>query len=217
MIQNSKYLLLTVLCLLFAGCSSYNVAIDAIGQKKGLYYVIKPLKEDASSLVFEEFCTYFDKGLLAAGFVKAQNEDNADIVIFADYHVGDGKVVTSSYESPVYGTLGGGYVSTSDGGVVYSPIYGVVGYSNTIRSDIIYVNMLSLSAVNKKIFVETKQKKEEWAIKITCTTYNNDLRKLMPTLVYAAFPYFGKNTGGILDLSLSEDSEKTRSLLMGKP
>jgi hypothetical protein len=183
------------------------------------HFVLLPASKDVdpSDLEFQEYCRYVYTALTKDGFEPAKTMDDADVIIFMGYGIGNPQNQTYSYALPVFGQTGvassnttgtvnsyGGY-STYNGTTTYSPTYGVTGYQTVVGSRTTYFRYLTLDALDLAEYRATKGIIPLWKMTVTSTGSTNDLRLIMPVLVAASQPYLATNTDHKIRVELSTD------------
>ncbi|HOG18467.1 MAG TPA: hypothetical protein PLB96_14090 [Syntrophales bacterium] len=127
-----KIILVSVLAVL-VGCAlgpMYRVKIDSISglstATKKTYILLPGVKDvEPNDLQFKEYSSYVERALSSAGYVRAENPQNANIAVFLSYGIGDPKDHQYSYSLPVWGQTG--VASSTTYGTISS--YGSSGVS----------------------------------------------------------------------------------------
>lgn len=134
---------LVALCALLSGCVGYTVGVSGFTDPAyagGHSYWLLPGKKGVTDddLEFREYGVHVRRGLSQAGFTESSTIEQADLVIFLSYGIGDTKEHNHSYSLPIYGQTGGGtasfrgttysgYGSATTYGTIYQqPQFGVV-------------------------------------------------------------------------------------------
>jgi hypothetical protein len=225
--------IIVIVALVVASCSTvpeYSVNVSSLARsdsenKKS--YVLLPGSKDVSpdDLQFQEYKNYVQRGLGSRGFVQNEKIENADIVIFLTYGISDPQSQTHSYSAPVWGQTGysgatttGSYTSYGSGYGSYSanttltPTYGVTGYTPQIETVTTFSRWLMLAGYDANSLVKDKKMEQVWKTSVVSTGSSGDLRRVMPVMVTTSWPYWGKNTGEAVSLSISEDDPSIQSL-----
>jgi hypothetical protein len=177
----------------FSGC--YAVKVDSIslqgmdqGQRK---YLIGPAVEGVSlsDLTFIEFSRYIDAALSEHGYVKSANPAEADLGILVSYGTGTPRTEISVHDG---GKLKTGLVSST-----------------------VYDRFLILAAYDLNAFRITKQEIQLWKTIITSSGSSDDLRTVIPYLVFAAKPYLGGNTGKRVKVILLNGDKRVKNFVEG--
>ena len=231
--KQSIGLCLIALILINWGCARSNIyliEVDSYSANKrtaNLKYILLPSDKDtsASDLKFQEYARYVHHALADEGFIKASSVDDADIVIFFAHGVGEPKehVVTSSV--PVYGRKGikssktQGRVDVLGNTATYSEDttyqrggIGIIGYRSKKSRITTYKRFLMLEAYDLNMIRKTKTVKSLWRTEVTSSGASDDYRLVLPFLLKASRPYFGKSTGRKVKVTLSEDDEDVAKL-----
>lgn len=213
------YLLLLYL-LLSACTTAYVVRVDGIAgdaPPTGLKsYVIASNMQgiDTTDLYFREFSELLTPHLAALGLSPASDADHADLVIFLNYGISGGENVFYTRERPDYRLIGGETItwretSTDSSGNrtvvihdVHVPLqYHYMGVVTETAAAVVYTGFFSLEARA----AGDEQTPPLWQLTVKCTSDHNDLRQLMPMMTRAAGPWFGRNTGRELRLTVVPD------------
>jgi hypothetical protein len=147
----NRALFLTLLfafsAVVISGCAAtpprYGVSVSALSSPEAANaksYVLGPADENVSpdDLQFREFAEQVDRALATAGFVKVDNEERADALIFMQYAISEPKESLYSYAVPIFGQTG--IASSSTYGSVNSYGSGYGTYSANRGCNILSVN-----------------------------------------------------------------------------
>lgn len=213
--------LLILAFLPLAACTTgYNIRVDGIAGDtvsvgSGRYFIASNMQNiDESDLYFREFAALLDPPLQAIGLTAASGQEQADMVIYLNYGISGGENVYYSYERPYYQLIGGETVTwretrTDSGGnktvvtgTVHVPLqYHFVGTVREMETAVVYTGFFSLEA--RKAGKEAQKQPALWQLTVKCTSWDNDLRRLMPMMTDTAAPWFGKNTGRELSFTVA--------------
>ena len=222
-------LILPVIAIIFlASCAGMvNVKVDSIKGKnvaeKG--YTLLPAKEELRGLEFNEYARYIHKGLEARGYINVDDIKSSDLTIFVDFGISEPNTYTSTTSIPQWGQTGvtssyttgsintyGGFGSYS-GTTNYIPSYGITGYMPVTSKQTSYTRFLTLVAVDNNEWKKKDKSTEElWKTSVLSDGSSGSLRRVMPAMVAAAYPHFGKNTGQQITIEISEDDDKIKSI-----
>jgi len=218
-----------LLCIfMLSSCATtkpkFHVSVDSISapgvEKK--HYLLLPGNKDvkADDLQFKEFATYVHRALTKQGFVPAESFEEADVVIFLMYGIGDPQEHQFAYSIPTWGQTGvassqttgtmssfGNYGSYSET-TTYTPTYGITGSTTHIGTYVTYFRYMVLDAVDLDEFRKTKKVVKLWKTTVTSTGSSNDLRLVFPVLVAASKQYIATNTGQKVTVELYESDEQ---------
>lgn len=213
---------------LLSGCSANNppfrASVDSIGEVTEFKrrYVLMPGDKDISpeDLQFKEYATYVNHALWKQGFSPASSLEDANVVIFLMYGIGDPQEHQYSYSIPTWGQTGvassytsgsfrgfGGYGSYS-GTTTYTPIYGVTGSQTYSGNYTTYFRFLILEAIDLDEYKRSEREIQLWKTTVTSSGSSEDLRRVFPILVAASQEYIGKNTGRKVEVSLYETDKR---------
>jgi hypothetical protein len=156
-----------------------------------------------------------EQALLSQGFELAAKPDRAQILVFVSYGIGLPQTHTHSYQMPVYGQIGGGTsrvnstvitpqgISHVTGTITQQPVYGVTGYSTKTSTTTTYTRWLRVDAINMSEYLKTKSIKSTWDTRMVSIGTNGDLRQIIPVMLRAGLPYFGKTSGQTIQTNVS--------------
>ncbi|EPN4935666.1 membrane lipoprotein lipid attachment site-containing protein [Vibrio fluvialis] len=228
-----KKILMFLSCVLvLSGCASranfhtYVDSISAPDSPNKKTYILLPGNEGTNSndLQFIEYASYLVRSLSNSGYELANGYDSADLVVFLSYGIGEPHTEQYTYSVPTwgqtgvsssstYGTLNTfGNTSTYTGTTYYTPTYGITGSTTHVGSKTTYFRYLKVMAYDVEAYSQTSELKQVWATTVTSQGTSGDLREVMPILVSAADPYFGKNTGKKVSVSLRENDEVVQKI-----
>ena len=215
------------IALLTLGCVSikpiYDVEVSGFSRSdlpgEAVRYALEPADKSISrnDLQFEEYCRYVDSVLTKNGYVKVESIDDATIVVFFSYGIGNPQEHQYSYSLPMSGQTGisssstegttdsHGNWDTDEGTAVYPPPHRLRGYQQVHEKDGTYHRYFLLSAIDFQKYKEDQQINELWRIEASSTGYSSDLRVVIPVMVAASAQYMGKNTGKAISISLKDD------------
>jgi len=179
---------------------------DALAKKR---YIIMPGIKDVepSDLQFLEYAGYVERVLNEKGFVKVSQFAEADTAIYLSYGIGNPQNHQYSYSLPVWGQTGVlsstthgtlstyGGMGTYSGTTMYTPTYGVTGYTSHVRSYTTYTRFLFLDAYDVASYKQDQKMNQVWKTSVISTGSSNDLRLVFPYMAVAMKPYIGTNTG----------------------
>ena len=143
--------------------------------------------------------------------------EDADVAIYLSYGIGDPQKHQFSYTLPVYGQTGVSSSTTtgifhSDGSfhatTIYTPTYGITGYTTHTKTYETYFRFFVLEAVDVNKYIHSLRIVPVWKTTVTSTGSSGDLRRVFPVLVAAAKPYIGTNTGKKVEVSIMENSKE---------
>ncbi len=235
--------IVAVICFVtfLTGCATtkpvFHVFVDSINSNEATLgktcIVLSGLKDVRSEdLQFKEYVSYVERALTSKGYVVVDQIENANIVVFLGYGIGDPEEHTYAYSLPIWGqtgfssattfgtgnTLGSAYpyggntglsgTTIHSGTTAYTPTHGVIGATTHQDSFVTYTKYVFLNAYDLDLFRESKKEKQLWKTEMVSTGSGSDLRRVFPVLVAASSPYIGENTGHKLEIVLKEDSKE---------
>jgi hypothetical protein len=216
-----------MMAILVLSCSTTKtmvLQIDSIG--KAQYeaersYIFMPTDKDVKSgdLRFMEYAAYIEKALAWKGYRKASNADEANIIIYVTYGVGEPKEHSYAYSVPLYGIINppkliGNPPPVSPGTPPgnppfgsYNPVYGIVGSTTKYDSYTTYFRYCKIEAFDLKLLRESGVERQLWSTIITSTGKSDDLRQAMPYMIAGAKDYIATDTLRKVEISVPEDDK----------
>ncbi len=216
----------TVLPLvLFAllGCRSatYDVSIDSRTRAfpSGRYYLIPTVPEqDPQSLEFLEFRAYADHLLAGRGLERVDDLLAADIVVGFGYAIDEGERISHATSMPVFGERfwGGSPYGFYDPSMPFgwrSPYWsswGVIGYRYHHHEETAYQRSSTLIAWPAEGVASSDASgappQAFWHTEIASRGGSDDLRHVLPAMLFVAREYVGTDTGGKVEVEVPVDS-----------
>lgn len=205
-----KTTLILLLTFVLIGCESMgDIAPSKITSNIEVFHQLKPsqtytynmmpFKEQEGKLEYSNYANKVRSQLNSKGYIEA-NPDKADVIVFIEYGIDDGKEVLSSYpiwgqtgvaSSTTYGTVGS---SGNYSGTTYNnPTYGVVGSGTT--SDTVYKRFFKLEMVDNKSYLASHKLNNVYEAKVTSTGTSNSLTKVFPYMLRSLFEDFPNESG----------------------
>jgi hypothetical protein len=226
-----KNILFCLSLITLHGCGpyipSFDIKVDAIKSEnasKKKQYVLSPADGKTFDLQFMEFEKYIDIVLQESGFIKVSDIGKANTMIVLRYG-SDRSTYQYNYSRPVFGQTGVsssnsyGTVSacsntaTYSNQTTYTPSYGVIGYSNGVRTAENFFCYLLLDAFDVSKGVGNGSYESLWTVKVyNKNDFCGDLRRLFPVMLAAAQPYIADSTGKEVCLELKETDERVQKL-----
>lgn len=225
-----------LLLILVYGCSSipeYKISVNSFARNDSdvkRKYVLRSGDKDVpeSDLQFLEFQDYIRRGLNSRGLTYTEKMEDADLVILVNYGIGEPQTHSYTYSAPVWGQTGYSSATTvgtfsnygSSGSysanTTLNPTYGVTGYAPQTETVTTFSRWLSVAAYDAQALSKDKKMEQVWKSNIVSTGTSGDLRKVMPAMVVASWPYWAKNTGEMVNLSIEEDNPSILALRENK-
>ncbi len=219
--------------ILLSGCSTltnfgkskFYVAVDSIAlpdQSVKKTYFLLPGNNGVTEadLQFQEYAGYLKRVLEQKGYIYTELKEEAGLVIYLLYGIGDPQTYQYAYSTPDWGFTGYFYpnthviTETTDTGetkyksfVTYSPSYGITGYNTYIGSRTAYNRFAVITAYDNEKIQKEKKELQLWKTTITSTGASDDLRLIFPFLMAASIPYLATDTGHKVYVSLSETDD----------
>jgi len=215
--MKTRLLILTSIILVLNACmrieSYVNSIIDPkinVMSRPYTKYLMMPLLEGVdpeTDLQYREYEQILDQILNAQGFVKSPNLEEAGIVVFVAYGIGDPRQQNYTMALPVWGQTGVSSAATSGtinlyknygtytSHTTYTPSYGITGYVPVSYSRASYTRFLFLEAIDLSKYKTTQKIVPSWKTSVISTGSTGDLRVVFPYLARAAAPYLVKDSG----------------------
>ena len=178
------------------GVRRIDVSVDSIcgeepSQKKR--YILVSGDGEEEGLLFKEYAVYVNRALLRQGFQLADPPENAEIVIYLSYGVGEARsnFYSKTTSSPDY-VWGGKKLDTKSGTYMTYPRYMLLE-ARDLGDDGV----------------------ELWRTTASSVGSSSDLRRIFPVLVAASVPYIGGNTGSYRTVRLHENHKKVVAIRDG--
>lgn len=207
------------------GQYSYNVAVNSWGDynftDKTFYIESSNESVSSSDLEFREYADYLIEDLKLLGAKITRDKQNADMCILMNYSIADksyveivpvpiiGKTGISSINT-ISNTRGSAYGSIySSGNYTYGSVYGssttnsrtqvnynygVIGYNNIPVRRTQFDRVVNIYAYDNKD--TSSQPTMLWKINLFSSGTSNDIREVVPYIMYIAWYKLGKNTTG---------------------
>lgn len=196
---------------------NFEVVISGLNTKESLQlrkYVLLSGVKDISSmdLQFQEFSHYIHMALEARGFMHVSDVDEAEVVIFLTYGIGNPQERQYSYSVPTYGQTGTSSSTKIGNTVFHWPRYGVTGYQTQTKTHTTYFRYILLDAWGLKAYRQSEEAVQIWKTEIASTGTSGDLRRVFPILVAASTPYISQDTGQQIVVKMTEDDERVIQL-----
>ncbi|MGD9159091.1 MAG: hypothetical protein PVG39_11840 [Desulfobacteraceae bacterium] len=224
MIYSLFYLILLSGCSTLSniGTSKLHVAVDSLTTSNATlkkHYFLLPgnVGVTEADLQFQEYAGYLKRVLEEKGYIYTGSEEDADLVIYLSYGIGDPEVYQYAYSEPDWGYTGYLYprthvvTETTDSGekkyrsyTTYVPMYGITGYNTYIGSRTAYNRFAVIAAYDHEAFKKEKKEVQLWKTTITSSGTSDDLRRIFPVLMAASIPYLATDTGHKVYVRLSE-------------
>ena len=220
-------ILVSVLAAAFlSGCAttqrpSYTVSVNGLATQTtnaAASFVILPGDKNvaATDLQFQEYAGFVERALGQRGLHRAPSVDEADMMIFLAYGIGDPKEHVYSYSLPHFGqtgvssstTYGSIYGNSYSGTTYYNPTYGITGYSSQVGTYVTFTRHVFIEAVDLPTYRSQNKVVQVWKTEIVSVGSSGDLRKVIPVMIGAASSYMGTNTGEIRTVNLYEDDPR---------
>jgi len=219
----------SVIALILCGCATtsnspaFLVKIDSSQPSHNSEYVssiIVPSEEGlaVNDPAFIEYSEYVESALRTKGISRIYNFDQADMVVFLSYGIGNPQTVSHDYVVPVWGdvihsystpSLDSRYDTAAFSGST-SNVYEtrIVGYRRGSKNQVEYSRRITLTAFDLKEFRNSKKEIMLWDTTITSAGSSGDLRRVFPAMIAAAVKHIGTDTSGSVIVRLQEDDHR---------
>lgn len=227
-----KAALALLLVLVASSCATtktFLVQIDSIGNNayhEEKTYIFVPTEKDvkADDLRFIEYTGYIEKVLSKKGYTKVDSAQDANIIVYVMYGVGDPQQHQYAYSVPVYGQIGVVPHPPASGHGPgpgnppesfhkapfghFSPVYGIIGSTTHYESYVTYFRYCKIEAFDLKLLKENDVEKQLWSTVITSTGASDDLRLMMPYMIAGAQDYIATDTGKKVEVTIDENDKR---------
>jgi hypothetical protein len=217
--------LIAVLCL--AGSRTFFlVDVNSINNPdttRGMKYVLISGMQDPGvvDLQFNEFAAYVSAALRRSGHQEVKMAEDADVVIFLTYGIGEPKTHQTTYVMPVFDWSGGGtshFTANTYGPHGHSTTTGTIQHDPepVVRSQPVtgnyttYDRFFMLAAFDLERYKRENALVPVWQTTVTSTGSSGDLRRVFPIMVAAAESYIGTNTGQKVRVKLTEKDARVK-------
>jgi hypothetical protein len=171
---------------------------------------------EPTDLQFLEYARCAQRVLDSDGFTRVTAFEDADVVVFLSYGIGNPQDHVYSYSLPMFGQTGvsssytsgtaanyGGMTNYS-GTTTYTPTYGVTGYSSHVGTYTTFTRFMWMDAIDVAAYRQTKQVLQVWATTVTSTGTSGDLRLVFPYMAAASKGLLGKDSKRMVEVDLQE-------------
>ncbi|MCE5255288.1 MAG: hypothetical protein LLF89_00410 [Spirochaetaceae bacterium] len=220
--------LVSLMVISMASCATtkfLTVQVDSIGsdiyQTEKTYIAVSTDKDvEAGDLRFREYAGYIRKVLAKKGYREVDSSDDANIIVYLTYGIGDPEQHTYAYSVPIYGQIGiapspGPGPGTPPGQAPhnppfkqFNPVYGIIGSTTKYENYTTYFRYCKIEAFDFKLLKETNTEKQLWSTIITSRGKSDDLRFVMPYMIAAAEDYIATDTDKKVEVTIEEKDER---------
>jgi len=206
----------------------FTVQVDSIGNdiyQEQKTYIAVPTDKDVSAddLRFREYAGYLKKVLARKGYTEVNSSDEANIIVYLTYGVGDPEKYTYTYTVPVYGQVGivpspgpgqahAGQPPHNPPFAHFNPVFGIIGMTTDYKTYTTYFRFCKIEAFDLDLYRKSNTEKQLWSTIITSRGPSDDLRMVMPYMIAAAGAYIGVDTGKKVELVIDEGDERVTYL-----
>jgi hypothetical protein len=217
--------LIALVVVVFSACSSFrysqekidahrkkiSVSINSFGtyDMRGATFVIDSGDSSLSTqdVEFGEYTRLLSRALCAQGAVEIKSRNAADVIVLLNYGV-TGTSYKEVVPTPVWGqtgittstvvdkridtTKGKSDRATTRTEVSITPTYGVTGYSNVERTVTMYNKYMNIYAYENR---DPSSAKMLWKTNLSSQDTSDELREVIPYLVYCGSQFFGRSAG----------------------
>ncbi len=191
----------------------------------GSYHLRSGMEKVAEDdLHFQEFSAYVHAALKQQGYRPADAATQADLDLYFSYGDTLGETHYYTATTPIYDWVGGetvyysetrtdesGKVTRKEGATTLPLRHRAVGVEQTTYS---FTPHTVYAIVEAREGVDNRP---VWKTSISSTGPARDLRAIMPLLIRVATPYFGRNTGGLIGLKITDNELRAQGLKPAGP
>lgn len=204
-----------------SGCAGvvYELRIDSLSLPSAATkrtYVLYPGNRQTkeADLTYREFAQLSAHALRQRGFRQAKRAQDAEMVILLAYGIGEPEEHEYVKRVPVWGVTGIaiGSASSSGGSVTntsITPTIGIVGTKEVVEVDIEYTRFLLLVAYDMNALRKGK-KRQLWKTTVSSTGAGDDLRRVLPYMLYGAMNHIGTRTNHRIAVEIDVDDKTVK-------
>ncbi len=226
-----------VFIILSSGCATltnfgkvrFEVAVDSLASSPevpGKTYLLLPSNNGitGADLEFQEYAEYLKRVLQTKGYVYTTSKEDANLVIYLSYGIGDPQSYHYSYSMPVWGTTGysaarSTIAQTDDDGnttyktyTSYVPHYGFRGYRTYTDSVTAYNRFAVIAAYDYDQYKKDEKEIQLWKTTVSSLGTSDDLRRVFPILMTASVQYIATDTEHKVYETVFEDSDEVMKI-----
>lgn len=191
------------------GTGDYYVSINSYGNYdlEGKTYYIESGDENISSndLEFKEYAGYLEENLKIQGAQKTTDKKNADLCVLMNYCITD-KSYQETIPIPEYGRTTIASSKTDGNTTTYQYHYGTIGYHYVQSNVSKFLRIVNIYAFDNKTLIS--EPIMVWKTNLKSEGYENDIRKVVPHIIFAAMNKLGKSTGEEMIVPVFKDGYK---------
>lgn len=229
-----KLVLFIFIAVMMASCSTTKtivMQIDSIGRdavpgKRDYIFVPTDSSIKTGDLRFEKYTGYIEKVLSRKGYRKVSAAEDANIIVYVMYGVGEPQEHQYAYRVPVFGLVPSKPKSPPPPPFghnppppyppyppirSYNPTFGIIGSSTHYETYTTYFRYCKIEAFDFDLLRENNTERQLWSTIITSTGRDSDLRQIMPYLISGAEDYIATDTGRKIEIQVEIDDEEIQA------
>jgi hypothetical protein len=221
-------ILIFVVVMLFSSCGTttkFVTNVNSFGSdsefnSKNYFILSSDSLTPLSKFEYLEYTHYLEKALSENGYNLIADINDADVIISFTYGISDPKTYVRKVSVPIWGQTGYNTTTTKSTVTVDSktnkttynqtttntPTYGVVGTKMVDKTVTEYFRYTHITAYDYKSYTENQEMRIIWDTEITSKGTSDDLRKVMPCLIFTGRKYLGKSSGEKKQITLYDNN-----------
>lgn len=186
-----RNLIVIIFMTLLAGCTStgqptFSVSVDSLASPVAMTkktYLLIPGNQgiNKNDLQFQEYENYLKRVLNGKGYIAANSQDDADLVIVLSYGIGDPQAQQYSYSIPTWGKTGVssantygtattyGNTTSVNATTTYTPTYGVTGSTTLTGTRTTFFRYALITGYDYTEFKKSNKEVQIWKTTISST------------------------------------------------
>lgn len=204
---------------IYSNVNSYSTGDKIQGQK--FYLTHENDRSLENNFEYKEFSSYLRKVLTEKGMVESAAADEADVVVFFGYGIGEPRNEIYDYAVPIFGQTGVSSARTTGsftGGNVtanttFTPSYGLTGVVPRSETLTIYDRWLRFAAVDAQSLKSGNKPVEKWRVNVKSSGSIGELRNIVPFMIFSAKDYVGISSMRVVQVKVKYKSNKVKKLI----
>ena len=180
----------------------------------GDVFVLASSEELQNSIEFERVKKKVESNFRGKGYSIANNVNDADLIAFISFGIGEGQNISSSFSMPVYGQTGVlgsstygtintyGNTSSISANTIYTPSYGITGYQNIPVNRTVYNRFFIMDIFENDMGDKLGKKKYE--VNLNSQGSSSSLNCVIDEMLVSLFSTFPEE----VNTSLSQEFEQ---------
>ena len=195
-------MLIIMLMLLNACAASYDVSVIGFSKEKQIVLdnqrIFVYTNDDVIDELLSDFENKIKKAIISEGYISADNNSNAEFLLFFDYRVDSVGFITPSKNDYDLSISAGGFESVS-----------------TKNASPMFNRRLQLKLFDAPYVLSKKTPEPIWVGDIISMGSHSDIRDIMDALIVAGIAHLGENTENQKSYKISLKDERIEALSFG--